>query len=252
MANIKFFYNNIWDNETLETSSEDPNYPAENTQQRFKRKTWNATGDTTEYIRTTGGSSLVASGFFVFYHNITSGGTVTVKGSNTGWVSSTTIGTMTRTDDLLVYIASSNQTYDDYGIFIADAANPDGIVKLGRVWIGVPWEPTYGYTPKVKSQLMDPSLTLTTTHGAKNTLQKNQYRTFDLPFDCLELAEYETFFASRGTSKSFVILKKPDGYQGLDYPDPEENSFYVSMTSNSIAKLAGSKLKVSMKLEEER
>jgi hypothetical protein len=253
MANIQFFYNNLWDAQNIESSSETTNYPDTNTQHRWKSRPWRSTDVSAEYIRTDGGSSLSAAGFFIFAHNVTSSGTVMVKGSDDNWASTPFEQVMTRTGDLFVYIPSVPVEYDDLGFFFSDVTNTDGYIEIGRIWFGEYWEPTIGYSPTMLERMIDPSSVMTSSGGQKSILEKEKYKVWDMVFECItDALGFNSFFDSVGNSREFVILKKPKNYYMQTYPNPENNSFYVSAEKINVKFFVGEYITVSMKLAEEQ
>lgn len=255
MANIRVFDLNLWDTETLEASSEESSWPMENTQARWRTQTWRATGCTTEYVRTTGASSLQIYAVFVINGNVTASGTVTLKGSDDNWGTTPTSETMTRSTDgtLYVYIPSSPITRDDWGIYVADATNPDGYASLGRVWLGAYYEEAVGYSPNIKQWTEHNTIELESSGGQVSLLEKPDFQKFTIPFDLIkDKTRYDTCISRIGKGKEFFIFKKPKGYIDLDYPTPEDYSYYVRLLKHDETPVAGDYHRAVWELQEER
>jgi hypothetical protein len=254
MQNIRFFDVNAWDSQGLEGTATLISWPIENTQKRWKTQSARFESKTGQYIRTTGGSSQLSKGFFIFYHNITASGKVTVKGSSDNWLSTPFSQVMTRTDNLFLFIPPSPLTFDDYGFFIEDGTNPGDYLEIGRVWYGDYFEPYMGYSGRIKEREVFPDIELQSDGGQVSIIQKESYNTFEIPFDAIyDLDRYNQYIRNiRGTSRPFVIQKQKKGYQGNDFPDPEENSYYVSCQSYQKNPIAGETHRVNLTLREER
>lgn len=255
MANLRVFDLNLWDSQSLESSSENPTKPIENTQTRWKTQVWEATGYTAEYVRTTGASALQIYAVFVINGNITASGTMTLKGSDDNWSTTPTSEVMTRSSDgaLYVYIPSAPITRDDWGIYIADATNPDGYISLGRVWMGAYYEETVGYNPNVKQWTEHNTIELEASGGQVSLLEKPNFQKFTLPFDLIKnKTRYDTCISRVGKKKEFFILRKPKGYIDLNYPTPEDYSYYVRMLKHEESSIAGNYYRAIWELQEER
>lgn len=255
MANLRVFDLNLWDSESLESSSENLTKPIENTQTRWKTQVWEATGCTTEYVRTTGASALQIYAIFVINGNITASGTVTLKGSDDNWNTTPTSESMTRSTDgtLYVYIPSTPITRDDWGVYIADATNPNGYISLGRVWMGVYYEETVGYNPNVKQWTEHNTIELEASGGQISILEKPDFQKFTFPFDLIKnKTRYDTCISRIGKKREFFILRKPKGYIDLDYPTPEDYSYYVRMLKHEEVSVASTYHRAVWELQEER
>jgi hypothetical protein len=256
MSNIKVFDFSAWDSQSLESSSGEPAWPNGNTKTRWKTQVWKATGDTAEYVRTTGSSSLQINGVFVINGNVTSSGTVTLKGSDDNWVSTPTSEAMTRSTDgtMYVYFPPSPLNRDDWGIYVADPTNPDGYISLGRVWLGTYYyEEDVGYSPNVKQWTEHNTIELEASGGQVSLLEKPDFEKFTLPFDLIKnKTRYNTCISRIGKKKEFFILRKPKGYIDLDYPTPEDYSYYVRMLKHTESPVAGTYHQAVWELQEER
>lgn len=265
-SNIKFYDLNYWDVETLEASTEAVNWDKDKTKERWKTWSWRTTALTGQYIRTAGGSAIYSAGFFVFQTNITAGGTLYVKGSDDNWATTPFSQAMTRYVDadtgfnLFVYIPSSGVNYDDFGFYADDAGNPDGYIELGRIWFGAYFEPTFGYSPKVKQDYIHHDIVTNSGDGQKSVFEKTPHYVFEFPFDEIgnptvgiqDKLRLDLMLSRVGLSRELVILKKPKGYSGLDYPDSQKNSFYISFTKKTVIPVAGEIFRAVLKAEEER
>jgi hypothetical protein len=255
MSNIRFSYNNIWDGKTLSYSSQLSNYPAINTQQRWRTYPWRSTGVNIEYIRMEGYSALQANIFVVFNHNFqkNTNSNMRIKGSNDNWATTPLNQAMTKTDDLFIYISPTTLTYDDFGVYMYDVVgNPDGYMEVGRIWMGTYWEPTYGYNSTSIDTIIDPSVVSMSSGGQISTISRPQYKSWAMQFDCItDVAGFNSMISAVGTSNPLVFNQKPRGYVD-SYSNPESNTYYASIEQFDKQIIAGSNIKVNIKMREER
>jgi hypothetical protein len=255
MANKRLFDYNEWDYLSLESSSAEIAWPNTNTQTRWKTQTWKATGDTSEYVRSTGASAIEIYAAFVWNGNVTASGTVTLKGSDDNWGTTPTSEAMTRSTDgtLYVHVFASGTTRDDWGIYVADATNPDAYVSLGRVWMGAYYEPDIGVDPDSTKKVINETVELESTGGQVSLLEKPDFLRFPWVFGGIKnKTRYDTLISRVGNKSAFVILEKPKGYIGNDYPNPEDNSYYVRLKKHDEKPIAGDYHRAIWTLQEER
>jgi hypothetical protein len=160
---------------------------------------------------------------------------------------------MTRGEDTLVYIPASPVTYDNYGIYIDDATNTAKYIKLGVIWLGQYWEPYGGYNESNIDPIIDPSIVLESQGGHVSIIEREKYKTWNLPFDCIyDKPRYDQMIDRVGTSKPLVILKQPKAHHGSDYPDPEINSYYVRIKAHNEAVVSGVYYRATLDMQVER
>lgn len=167
----------IWDNRyfdaaTLTPSSAATNFPAVNVQDKLRKRTWRTTGLTGQYLTADLGQSLYCTCLALINHNLTFAGKVTVQASD-----DPAFGTLLKDDeydawaDIIGYgeggfgghgfggvILEADRAYyapepiriiyfdpvgDDqvmaryWRLRFTDAANPDGYLEVGRVFLGL-------------------------------------------------------------------------------------------------------------------
>ncbi|NIO84517.1 MAG: hypothetical protein GTN53_28740 [Candidatus Aminicenantes bacterium] len=259
MSNIQIFWKNQWDLNTILASCEKANYPATNTQQRWRTHPWQVEVGISVWIRIYG-LQIPCQGVFIFNHNISATGIVKIQGSNTDFYNIDFEDVMTKGEDIhgnkiLTYLPQEKLTYHSWRIWIENEFNPYGFISMGRIWLGECFEPQVGFSPKGEDEIQDPSMQFLSDGGQKSVLIKKKYRTLKLPFDYIspsEISEYQQFDNWVGKTKPFVILLKQRGYIGNDYPESGKNAAYVSLIKHKSDHLGGGAFKINLELEEER
>lgn len=133
---MRICYDNLWDDHTIVAASENSNYPASNTQdQRLQRYT-----KTTAILAQTWdidlGVATDISCVAIANHNFTSGATIELRASVNSDYSTTDYSyTITYDSDIMLDFFTV-QSYRYWRIYVNDAANGDGFLKMGRVYLG--------------------------------------------------------------------------------------------------------------------
>ena len=93
------------------------------------------TGDTSESLVIDLGTATTISSVILLDHNLTSAATVTIEGNATdSWGAPTYTSTFSPiTDPLSGYLS---QTFRYFRLTFADAANPDGVIRIGGLYLG--------------------------------------------------------------------------------------------------------------------
>lgn len=181
---IKFLYSNLVDATShLEASSEQTSLPASNVTHFWKTKVWRATGDTSEWIKFDFGSAQDFKVVCIVGHNFSSGATVKFQANATdSWGSPSVDETLTWNADIILYVWTATQSYRWVRITIADSANADGYVEIGRIFVGTFLEPERNFTIGWDREEVDPSLIEESADGAESVDIKTKYLLFTFPF----------------------------------------------------------------------
>lgn len=128
-------YDNKYSLSTLTASDEEPSFPIERSQDiRLSRLYKSLTTSINVVIDL--GSDLTATAFFLANHNLTSSATITLEGNDTNaWTTPTYTNSIAYSSDI-IYEVFATQTYRYWRIVIADATNPDELIKFGGVFLG--------------------------------------------------------------------------------------------------------------------
>ena len=215
MKNIRIAYNNLWDLGTLTANSEETNFPASNTQHRWFTKAYRATGDAAEWLKMdTGLASPGVQVFIVRYNNFTSGGTFTLNMHATdGWGAPTYSEAIAYNNTIMVHFPSSTQNLRWSYFTMADGANPDTYVKVGRVFLGGYWTPTMNFTRSYSMEQLDPSLISFSEGGQISSITHSKFKRYVYAFKDMSAADkvgLQAIFDSKGLKKDFFVIQDAD------------------------------------------
>ena len=207
---LKLCYSNLVDASTtvITSNSEETSLPDDNVQTFWKTKVWRATGDTSEWIKFDFASAQDVWVVAIVGHNFSSGATVTLELNATdAWGAPSVSQAITYNADIMIYVFTSAQNYRWARITIADAANSDGYVECGRIFLGGYLSPERNFTNAWRKVTVDPSLVNRSSDNAIVIDSKTPYVQFILPFKSTLIDNVETVRKDRGTTGDlFVVL----------------------------------------------
>ncbi len=213
---IRFLYDNLLDDGTLTASSEDSEFPVTNIQHRWHTRHWRSTGVAAEYVTCDLGAPKDIKSLIVKYHNFQLGATVHILADSAPTFDSGPGGlpeldvTLTVTTETIVYNWSSAKTYQYWRLTIADAGNPDGYVRIGRMYLGTYISPTYNYKDRQETY-KDPSDKAISTGGQDSADEETHYSELSYTFLVLtaDKATFKAIFDEVGTSKAYFVCEDP-------------------------------------------
>lgn len=188
-----------------------------NVQNDQVNRPWRATGKASEYIRFDFTSARSFNVCGIFGHNFTAGATVTLAWS-TDDASWTDVGAFTILTDsdsvvlkrLVLYFAAASKRY--WRISIADAANPNGYVEIGRVILGAYYEPTRNYADDYAIEYTDPSEEARTAGRDPIYRQMTMYRRATVRFPRMnetQRLKFQTIFLKVGNTRPMLVTFDP-------------------------------------------
>lgn len=189
---------NLADDATVSTDSEESTLPASNVQhEHLSRKWYTEEGVATAYLLFDFGSSLAADVLAVLGTNLTADATIRVRASDADPTALSSLlldtGVLAGGVDpdfgaLYKQFASTTARY--WRLSFDDPSAADNL-RVGRVFIGATWEPTYNMLLGVAYGSLDPSLVLRSRAGQRyaEEMPKQRMIQFDLAF----LSESEMF-----------------------------------------------------------
>lgn len=132
---MRLMLNNLADDATLTATGAHANYPATNIQHPHLSRYCRSDGTSLVIVFDLGSAQDITT-FILAGHNISDSATVTLEAnSSDSWVGAPFSETIT--DNYKVICEYFTEiTYRYVRLSISDASNPDGYVKLGRVYIG--------------------------------------------------------------------------------------------------------------------
>jgi hypothetical protein len=208
MINLAFF--NRVDSATITASSEVASLPAANVAQAWRSKPWRSTGCASEWIKFDFGSAQAVRALVFVGHNLTSGATIKIQANATdAWGSPSIDLALTYHAANVVYLWSSDQTFRYWRITIVDAANPEGFVELGRVFLGQTATPERNYCRWNKEQI-DPTTITRSYDGAESFDNRTTYDRLTFEFERILTATFDALAAAVGLKLYFFIIADYD------------------------------------------
>lgn len=132
---MKILWNNEVDKNTITASGTHVDYPLSNLVYPHLSRVFHATDDDDEYILIAG-TDIDADSIAIMNHNFTSAAVIKIQGNDTNvWTSPSYTKTLTWTEYTIFEDFTSGQ-YNYWRLFIDDAANPDGYISIGRLFLG--------------------------------------------------------------------------------------------------------------------
>jgi len=230
MKNIRFLFCNLYDLEaTVKTAnSEASGFPLTNIVNRWHTRCYRSTGIAHEWVKMDLGAGTHAiQAFAIKNHIFTDDAVIRIQGdaNNLGdgaadWDGAEVNETMTNNDDVMREFWSSAQDLRWWRLHMADAANPLGYLKIGRLFIGGYFSPTYNFTRKYTKRVIDPSTKMYSPGGQVSVDEKTKYRVWRYDFDNIKDPDQDTFaniFDKVGQSKSYFICQDADDTENILY-----------------------------------
>ncbi len=228
MKTIRFLWENLFDlsTTTRTASSEAADSEVENLVNRWHTRAWKSTGVGSEWIKGDLGSAQDIWGMVLKAHNFQGGATVKFQMNATdSWGSPSVDETISITTGQLVKFWDSAQNYRWIRVSMADAGNPDGFLKGGKLFVGGYFSPTYNFTTQHSYTLHDPSTKRYSSGGQISSNQKTHYRMLDYFFGLINSADrsiFESIFNSVGEALPYFLCQDAD--------DIPAKMYYVSNT----------------------
>ena len=221
MSNVRFLYTFKNDTATITSSSEAGTLIDDNVIDNFIARKWRATGDAAEWVKFELTEAKKVTMVAIFGHNITGDAIVTLEASSDndweGEGDPEYSSEMTR--DEFCIIKFLDETYKWWRITIADGANPDTYIEIGRICMGEFIEPTINVTHEVQKKLNDPSYKQESAGQQKYAIEKTVYRVFDVFFSGIGRAQQDelvTMFRAVKTIEPLVLALDPTNYPAAD------------------------------------
>jgi len=210
LEHTRFLWNNLFDDATLDASTEATNYPVENIQNEWPTFAWRSTGDTSEWITI----ALAAAGSYdvksliVKGHNFTAGASIHVQAGT-----STAYGDLDEVHpafaETMTIFWNSAQNFQYWKITITEPASTDHYIKIGRIFIGGYFSPAYDVS-SYAMQITDPSEIGLSAGGQVSAANRMHYKAWTYQFAYVPSSDKDTFesiFAEVGFSKPYFIVE---------------------------------------------
>ena len=225
MAKMRLLYNNLWDIGDLTESSEQTDFPAENTQHIFRRRTWRSVTASGESIECDCGEDVDVSAVVIENHNIPEGATVEMIGADAPGGTDTTI-TLDVTADRMIAFLSAAATHRYWRLEVDDALAVSGdYIEIGRIYIGEYYEFPWQYR-EASIAWRDPSTVILSGDRQPTSNSLPRYRALNYSWtrgalNRAALDELGVIFSYLGATIPYWICQKHDA------DDPDLETFYV-------------------------
>lgn len=214
MANIRTIYENLIDLAgcAISATSEETTLPAENVAHVLRTLVWRATGDASETITFDLGQGYTVDSVALISHNFTSAATITYQSSNVSDFSVlvTNQALTWREGIIFGFVTSANVRYHRFTI--ADAANPDTYVEIGRIFIGEHYSPEKNFHLDYTTGKIDLSAVTEAEEGNYFSDEKSKRRKINLGWkspisiNLTEREKFEAFWEHVGRTKDFILF----------------------------------------------
>lgn len=185
MAKIIFSKDNFADSGTLTSSSEAAGFPKENVRDYLFIRHWRSTGDSDEWLKWDFGAAKQPTVLFVRYQNAQAAGVVKIQGNATDvWTAPSVNLTITNASDSqrILFKRITSSAYQWWRLHFADATNPDTFIKVGRVFLGDFFQPTFNYIVPQPKTLVEPSDIVYSKGGQAFVDEKTPYKIWGYNF----------------------------------------------------------------------
>jgi hypothetical protein len=217
---MRFIYNNEIDDTsyTITTNSENASYPIENVQDYQLTKKYWATGDSDEWVKIDAGAGngIMAKIAYIAGHNISSGSTVIkIQGNDTDvWTSPTVDQSFTYAAGVMwkEFSPPPPPGLRYWRFKFADAPNPDGIIKIGRLGLGWYYDLTNWAAADFTRRIIDTSTVEKSVTGQDYGDERITYFEYDFTFPYLTDAEriiLETMYQAVKRVKPVLFIANP-------------------------------------------
>lgn len=208
----RFFYNNIIDVSGVTMVASSAATPAATVLSGYPQAVWRATGDTDEYLEAQLPASVAATAMILHSHNLSSGATIGAYRDSGAGVTIDAAVTWYTGPIVKVFNSASS---DYWRWRMQDAANADGYVEMGRMFVGTYFQVVTSWEAGWFEHFGDSSVVQESTNGVETGIVGTQKRRFSLSFRIhseAERANWVTFWETVKTHTAFWIQVDPDNY----------------------------------------
>lgn len=228
MAKIRFLWDNLVDLAVLSASSEASEFPVEHLAHELFLKAWRATGiDESVALDLTAITTKAVRAWAIKYHNLelASGDEYKIQGSDTDLTGAGVPGlgdtdeAFVPTDDIIIGFFAAARSFN-YWRFILDSSGSKGsgdYQRVGRIFVGDYFEPTYNVSIAPQVVMMDDSSILATRQGQDYSNIVTPYEVVTYTWDMLPAADVEVMkaiYQEVGRHKPFFICEDPGAAAG--------------------------------------
>ncbi len=228
---LRFLWNNLIDQAVLTASSADAEFPVANVAHDLFLKAWRSTGFATESVvanlSALASASRQVRAWAVKYHNLVyaAGDSYKIQGSDNDLAGVGDPGggdvdlSFTPTTEMIVGFFSAAKDFDYWRWILNSPASKSAgeYQRVGRIFLGDYFQPTFDVTVAPEAQPIDPSELLKTHQGQEYANLVTQYEILTYLWDMLpdsDVASFKTMFQAVGKSKPFFICENANAVGG--------------------------------------
>lgn len=215
----------LWDNwfdvAIVTASTSEVDYPVELIQNRWRSSAWRSTDadSSGEWVKANLGSARAVKAFVLENMNLRENAVVHIHGNGSdAWGSPSVSHTITVTEEMetegrIVYLLSSEESYQWWLFELTDAGNPDGYISVGRIYIGPVFEPRYSFRAPWSRVRESGSEIMMSIGGQTSATKRPKYWRYSLPIQIVGSSDIESFMAideACGVDTSLWICLDPN------------------------------------------
>jgi hypothetical protein len=153
---MRILYNDLWKSGTLTANSEATGYLGVNTQHPHLSKAWNSTGIASEWVKIDAGAAGISiDSLAIVGHNFTPAAVVSIQGNAADAWGAPTLNLLGNPADQIILVTFPLVTFRWWRVLIADPANTNGYLAIGRVYACARWEATEAIDNSFKPSVRD-------------------------------------------------------------------------------------------------
>ena len=209
---IRFSYANLVDSADLTPSSQISTLPAANLQDSRPTAVWRTEGCADESVVIDLGSPGTATLAALLEHNLTSSATISLQANSAdSWTSPPFSASLDWHPSIIIELFNQ-VSYRYWRLAVADSANPDGYLQIGRLWLGDCFQPARDFDKDFSIRRVDPSEVSYGDSGSRTVSDRTPYRVASIRFSSTaEKDAFDQLIAAVGAGKDFIAALDPDG-----------------------------------------
>jgi len=213
MKNIRFCFENLFDYGTISVSSESAEFPKENLKHYWFIKHWRSMSASAQWVKIDLGEAKDIRAFIAKFHNITNNATINIQAnSSDNWTNPPVNVDLLRNSENLAYIWEEAQSYRWWRLFVDDSSNPDGYIRIGRIFLGDYFEPSINFNFKKLTELRDESKLISSFGGQVSAIEQPKFKEHSYSF-MLPSADIEILgeaWKTIGVTMPYFIVEDAD------------------------------------------
>ena len=207
---IRFSYTNLVDAADLDPSSQLATLPADNLQDPRPTAVWRTNGCTEESIVIDLGAPAAATLAALLEHNLSSAATVSLQANSADSWTSPPFSTSLDWHSSIIIKFFAQTSYRYWRLVLADSANPDGYLQIGRLWLGDCFQPARDFSRDFSLRRVDPSEVSYGDSGSRVVSDRTPYRIATIKFPSTDEKDaFDQMIDAVGAGGDFIAALDP-------------------------------------------